>query len=489
MKLHVHVKQHPHVNRMRKRQRVVQLKNLRTNRATELWYKGELLRLTKQIRSRTESVILPMLQSLASQYTKDGVHSDFEDAFEKVSGMFGGLRQTAQRLAELAAQRSAEQVDNSLKAALQQSVSVDITGALSSEALKGPMEKAIVTNVELIKSIPSQYLDRVKKEVYNGTSQGMRWEDIATKVQEAGDVTESRAKLIARDQVSKMNGSFNRARQTSMGVEKYIWQTSGDERVRDTHAQNDGKVFSWDDPPDTGHPGEDIQCRCVALPYFDLDAEEEKLASETSGEEDTGFLDKLSDWVKGTEDLDAELAGRSMDTLVNEYGWDNAMNIRGYTIKDFQKVNTALRDDKTKSVYVKRMDAAFEKAPPLKDDTLLYRGVRAFLDQLDELQPGAVIHDKGFMSTSTRFDIAKEFGAVLRDGTAKNPEKFETAVLRIRTPAGTKAIKLGNSSVVAGEQEVLLGRGGKLRVLGQTKDTVLIRGVSSPITYIDAELI
>ena len=165
------------------------------------------------------------------------------------------------------------------------------------------------------------------------------------------------------------------------------------------------------------------------------------------------------------------------------------MNIRGYTVKDFQKVNTALRDDKTKSVYVKRMDAAFEKAPSLKDDTLLYRGVRAFLDQLDELQSGAVIHDKGFMSTSTRFDIAKEFGAVLRDGTAKNPEKFETAVLRIRTPAGTKAIKIGNSSVVAGEQEVLLGRGGKLRVLGQTKDTVLIRGVSSPITYIDAELI
>lgn len=59
------------------------------------------------------------------------------------------------------------------------------------------------------------------------------------------------------------------------------------------------------------------------------------------------------------------------------------MNIRGYTIKDFQKVNTALRDDKTKSVYVKRMDAAFEKAPLLKDDTLLYRGVSSPITYID----------------------------------------------------------------------------------------------------------
>lgn len=487
IKLHLHVKQHPHVNRMRKRQRSVQLRNLRTNRTVELWYKAELMKLVRQIRGQTEAIILPMLKDLSSQYTKDGYHSDFEDAFDRVSNLFGGLRQTAQRLAELAAQRSADQVDSSLKAALQKSVSVDITSALSSGAIAAPMERAVVANIELIKSIPSKYLEKVKAEVYSGASQGVRWESIAEKVQAAGDTTESRAKLIARDQVSKMNGAFNEARQKSLGLEKYIWQTSGDERVRDEHAQNDGKIFSWDDPPETGHPGEDIQCRCVALPYFDLDAEEDKLVNETP--EDPTPVEKLIDWMKGTENLDTELTGRSLDTLTAEYGWDNAMNIRGYTIKDFQKVNTALRDNKTKSVYVKRMDAAFEKAPAIKDDSLLYRGVRAFLDNLDDLQPGAVIEDKGFMSTSTRLDIAKEFGAVLRNGTAKNPEKYESAVLRIRTPAGTKAIKLGNSSVVSGEQEVLLNRGGRLKVLGRTTEKVLIRGVESPIHYIDAELI
>lgn len=280
--LRVHIKQHPHVGRMRKRQRVLALKNLQYNRATELWYKTELLKVVKVITSRTEAILKPVLQNLSHQWAKDsvahdGYKADLEQTFDDLASSFGGLRQTAQRLSKLAAERCAERVDESLKEALKQSVGVDITGALTSEVLAGPMESALVANVELIKSIPTKYLDSVKSRVYESTSEGLRWEEIVEKIQDIGSVTESRAKLIARDQVSKMNGSFNEARQTSLGIDKYIWQTSGDERVRDTHADNDGKIFNWDDPPSTGHPGEDINCRCVALPYFNLDEEEQSL--------------------------------------------------------------------------------------------------------------------------------------------------------------------------------------------------------------------
>lgn len=48
----------------------------------------------------------------------------------------------------------------------------------------------------------------------------------------------------------------------------YIWRTRGDDRVRPSHAANDGKIFAWDDPPRTGHPGEDYGCRCIAEPYL-----------------------------------------------------------------------------------------------------------------------------------------------------------------------------------------------------------------------------
>ncbi|MBT4932618.1 MAG: minor capsid protein [Rhodospirillaceae bacterium] len=45
---------------------------------------------------------------------------------------------------------------------------------------------------------------------------------------------------------------------------KYIWRTVGDSKVRSSHAELDGKVFSWDDPPEEGHPGEEYNCRCWA---------------------------------------------------------------------------------------------------------------------------------------------------------------------------------------------------------------------------------
>lgn len=47
----------------------------------------------------------------------------------------------------------------------------------------------------------------------------------------------------------------------------YIWRTRGDNKVRAAHAANNGKVFAWDNPPPTGHPGEDYGCRCTAEPY------------------------------------------------------------------------------------------------------------------------------------------------------------------------------------------------------------------------------
>ncbi|MDP4796224.1 MAG: phage minor head protein [Rhodospirillales bacterium] len=45
---------------------------------------------------------------------------------------------------------------------------------------------------------------------------------------------------------------------------KYIWRTRGDGKVRSKHAERDGKVFDWDNPPEGGHPGEAPNCRCWA---------------------------------------------------------------------------------------------------------------------------------------------------------------------------------------------------------------------------------
>lgn len=48
----------------------------------------------------------------------------------------------------------------------------------------------------------------------------------------------------------------------------YIWRTRRDGKVRSAHAEREGPIFSWDNPPEGGRPGEDYGCRCTAEPYL-----------------------------------------------------------------------------------------------------------------------------------------------------------------------------------------------------------------------------
>ena len=43
--------------------------------------------------------------------------------------------------------------------------------------------------------------------------------------------------------------------------------------MRSSHAANNGKIFSWNNPPPTGHPGETYGCRCWAEAFNPDDAE------------------------------------------------------------------------------------------------------------------------------------------------------------------------------------------------------------------------
>jgi SPP1 gp7 family putative phage head morphogenesis protein len=127
------------------------------------------------------------------------------------------------------------------------------------------LDRAIQTNVELIKSIPSEHLDKVRRAIDAGLTRGLDGSGLRAEILKIEGVTNSRAKLIARDQTQKLTAALNQSRQQSIGIDTYTWRASRDGRVRESHAANDGKVFRWDSPPpETGHPGEDVNCRCTA---------------------------------------------------------------------------------------------------------------------------------------------------------------------------------------------------------------------------------
>lgn len=147
-------------------------------------------------------------------------------------------------------------------------------GAFYSEVL----EKWVNENVGLITAIPNEMLDDMKRIVLDSYLKGDTVTTITKQIQHCYGITKAHSRLIARDQIGKLNSQITCYQQKQCGINQYIWRTAGDSRVRDSHKELDRKAFDWDHPPvvdrKTGrrcHPGEDYQCRCIAMPVFNLE--------------------------------------------------------------------------------------------------------------------------------------------------------------------------------------------------------------------------
>lgn len=134
--------------------------------------------------------------------------------------------------------------------------------------LKDQIRIFVSQNTALIKSIPQQFLNDVEGVIQRGIANGTPTSVLKKELAKRFEVSNSRAQLIAQDQIGKFNGALTQARQTNLGIGEYIWRTSEDSRVRHTHRQRNGKKFKWSKPPPDGHPGEPVRCRCYAEPVL-----------------------------------------------------------------------------------------------------------------------------------------------------------------------------------------------------------------------------
>lgn len=71
---------------------------------------------------------------------------------------------------------------------------------------------------------------------------------------------------MGRTQVNNLNRDLSATMATNLGVKEFIWRTSGDERVRESHRALNGKKFSYDNMPPEYN---DYNCRCTLEPVID----------------------------------------------------------------------------------------------------------------------------------------------------------------------------------------------------------------------------
>lgn len=290
-----HALHRPHVSRLRRRVGR-KLRPIRVSRQAEAWYHARLIEAVDAMRARAKEVLLRELKKMAAPSAPGARDADpWQRAIDELSRdkVFNSLKGQAAELGRLAARRALFWVDDRLAREVSRSLGVDIRSALQYQGRAAERLKEYAAwNADLISTLPDRLKDDLGEKLSTAWASGMRVgqvEDLVDDVVErAGEACEANAALIARDQMNKMNAAFNQVRQTELGIIKYQWRTSDDERVRPEHqemetgGENEDGVYRWDEPgPLTGtidgrpcHPGEDIQCRCDAIPIFDLEQEE-----------------------------------------------------------------------------------------------------------------------------------------------------------------------------------------------------------------------
>ena len=157
--------------------------------------------------------------------------------------------------------------------------------------MKETIKAAIAENVDLIRSIPQDYLRNVKGAMFRNLSQpegqsfsGLK-DSIGKLLSNEARKIKNKAKNIALDQTRKVYNNLNAQRMEKVGVKKFVWRhAGGSQQPRAYHRDVlNGKVFSLDDPPvidkktgERGLPGHAINCKCYMEPVIEFEDGEEQ---------------------------------------------------------------------------------------------------------------------------------------------------------------------------------------------------------------------
>lgn len=173
-----------------------------------------------------------------------------------------------------------------LKKTFSAALGVDISRFLAEPEIRAYMAQVLQENVDLIKTIGTRYHAGLRTRLAQSLEaapfdQAMVRDVLRQEYKSSG----YNLRRLTRDQTSKTIGRLTELRHGQLGIEKYEWADSRDNAVRPVCRENNGKIFAWGKPPEGGHPGAKIQCRCVGIPVID-GASKQRLKGRQSAHQD-----------------------------------------------------------------------------------------------------------------------------------------------------------------------------------------------------------
>lgn len=183
---------------------------------------------------------------------------------------------------------------------------------IKSHELRDIIQAEINANLALIKSIPRENILRYEAVLYQAIN-NYDQQSVLKQIKTIGGISDRRAKMIARDQVTKAQETLTLARGKNLGFEYYRWLTMRDERVSGTpggkypppkkggHYHLDGRIYKIGEPTaiidsygTKGKPSDRPNCRCTtALIYLEPN-QDLKLIKDSKHGDYYVLVDKIS---------------------------------------------------------------------------------------------------------------------------------------------------------------------------------------------------
>lgn len=256
--------------------------------------KSKSLRKKMKTNSSAENMfIITLMNMIGSQLKRykfsDNDFSEFEKALQNLN--FKKLPKLSKVLGRRILKRNREGFDGIMSSLLEGLTQTkkkkneeklfkqSVNSLAKEEKFFGPVLEKFNENISKIKEVPFEVTKILRKAYLNG--EGLRGTEFEKLIYER---MKKRAKLIVRTESSKINAVFTEVRAKALNIKGYIWSSSGDKRVRDSHNKLDGVLIFWNDPPTfrsiskkgnvsemIGNAGEFPNCRCVSLPVFELE--------------------------------------------------------------------------------------------------------------------------------------------------------------------------------------------------------------------------
>lgn len=156
-----------------------------------------------------------------------------------------------------------------------------------SDRVREELRNGYTDNLDLgIQKFARERIPELRARVeQNAFEFGGRTDRLAKIIEAEFGVSKRKAEFLADQETGLLVSKYRRAKYEAAGISEYIWSTSRDNRVRETHRALDGKRFAFatganvsepGTPARYCNPGEDWRCRCVPRPIVDL----EKIARE-----------------------------------------------------------------------------------------------------------------------------------------------------------------------------------------------------------------